>query len=102
MLSQPGLTAFIMDEALSELIMGTNPGAAAKLYATTHSHAHTHAMAVGNVLCSLTPAIGARTQVGVGLQAARFYASIGKDNILHGHSTHQMSILMSVASMWAR
>lgn len=26
-----GLTAFIMDEALSELIMGTNPGAAAKL-----------------------------------------------------------------------
>jgi hypothetical protein len=40
LLSPPGLTAFIMDEALNELIMGTNPGAAAKLYAATHTHTH--------------------------------------------------------------
>ena len=78
LLSQPGLTAFIMDEALNELIMGTDPGAAAKLYAATqhaHSHAHAHSMAVRNVLRSLQQ-LG--PQVGAGPQAARFCASIRK------------------------
>jgi hypothetical protein len=90
LLFQLGLTAFIMDEALNELIMGTNPGAAAKLYAATHTNTNTNTYTLARTRTPtrtrndvqervvLTPAIGACTQVGARLQAARFYASIRK------------------------